>query len=74
MIRSSAKCKKSEQVAVNKVKNAIKSGNQEGARIYAQDAIREKKSGVLCREGYLLIVSYFKYIHKFEGLHQKINK
>jgi len=42
MQRASKKCEKNEKEAVTKLKKAIKQGNPEGARIYAQDAIREK--------------------------------
>jgi len=42
MQRASKKCEKNEKAAVEKLKKAIKQGNSEGARIYAQDAIREK--------------------------------
>uniref|UniRef100_A0A7S2L033 Uncharacterized protein n=1 Tax=Leptocylindrus danicus TaxID=163516 RepID=A0A7S2L033_9STRA len=46
MNRSSVKCKKSEKAALDRLKKAIKQGNTEGARIYAQDAIREKNQAV----------------------------
>jgi charged multivesicular body protein 1 len=42
MLRSSKKCEKNEKAAIEKLKKAIKQGNSEGARIYGQDAIREK--------------------------------
>ncbi|KAL3762748.1 hypothetical protein ACHAW5_006559 [Stephanodiscus triporus] len=42
MQRASKKCEKNEKEAVVKVKKAILQGNSEGARICAQDAIREK--------------------------------
>lgn len=42
MVRSSKKCEKNEKVALEKLKKAIQQGNHEGARIYGQDAIREK--------------------------------
>ena len=48
MARSSEKCKKNEKAAIEKVKKAIKQGNHEGARIYAQDAIREKNQQLNC--------------------------
>eukprot|EP00815_Leptocylindrus_aporus_P008479 CAMPEP_0116056576 /NCGR_PEP_ID=MMETSP0322-20121206/4103_1 /TAXON_ID=163516 /ORGANISM="Leptocylindrus danicus var. apora, Strain B651" /LENGTH=184 /DNA_ID=CAMNT_0003540433 /DNA_START=155 /DNA_END=709 /DNA_ORIENTATION=+ len=46
MTRSSVKCKKNEKQALDKLKKAIKQGNTEGARIYAQDAIREKNQSI----------------------------
>eukprot|EP01082_Thalassiosira_pseudonana_P008613 g7242.t1 g7242 contig24:183811-184802(-) len=48
MQRSSKKCEKNEKAAVDKLKKAIKQGNSEGARIYAQDAIREKNQALNC--------------------------
>lgn len=46
MQRSAKKCEKNEKAAVEKVKKAIKQGNSEGARIYGQDAIREKNQAL----------------------------
>lgn len=46
MIRSSKKCEKNEKAAIEKLKKAIKQGNMEGARIYGQDAIREKNQAL----------------------------
>ncbi|KAL7487435.1 hypothetical protein ACHAW6_015353 [Cyclotella cf. meneghiniana] len=48
MQRSAKKCEKNEKAAVDKLKKAIKQGNPEGARIYAQDAIREKNQALNC--------------------------
>lgn len=48
MQRSSKKCEKNEKAAVTKLKKAIQQGNAEGARIYAQDAIREKNQALNC--------------------------
>lgn len=48
MQRASKKCEKNEKEAVAKLKKAIKQGNPEGARIYAQDAIREKNQALNC--------------------------
>jgi len=50
MQRAAKKCDKNEKDAVNKLKKAIAQGNSEGARIYAQDAIREKNqvSRIVC--------------------------
>jgi len=48
MQRASKKCEKNEKAAVTKVKKAIAQGNSEGARIYAQDAIREKNQALNC--------------------------
>mmetsp|Transcript_27972 Transcript_27972/g.39334 ORF Transcript_27972/g.39334 Transcript_27972/m.39334 type:complete len:209 (+) Transcript_27972:103-729(+) len=46
MQRSSKKCEKNEKAAIEKLKKAIKQGNSEGARIYGQDAIREKNQAL----------------------------
>lgn len=48
MQRSSKKCEKNEKAAIEKLKKAIKQGNSEGARIYGQDAIREKNQALNC--------------------------
>lgn len=46
MLRSSKKCEKNEKAALQKLKKAIQQGNHEGARIYGQDAIREKNQAL----------------------------
>lgn len=46
MQRSAKKCEKNEKVAIEKLKKAIKQGNSDGARIYGQDAIREKNQAL----------------------------
>ena len=46
MARSSKKCEKNEKAAIEKLKKAIQQGNHEGARIYGQDAIREKNQAL----------------------------
>merc|ERR1712174_11568 len=46
MQRSSKKCEKNEKAALEKLKKAIQQGNSEGARIYGQDAIREKNQSL----------------------------
>jgi len=46
MQRSSKKCGKNEKAALQKLKKAIQQGNHEGARIYGQDAIREKNQAL----------------------------
>lgn len=48
MQRAHKKCEKNEKEAVKKLKKAIQQGNSEGARIYAQDAIREKNQSLNC--------------------------
>mmetsp|Transcript_16138 Transcript_16138/g.23595 ORF Transcript_16138/g.23595 Transcript_16138/m.23595 type:complete len:205 (+) Transcript_16138:87-701(+) len=48
MQRSAKKCEKNEKAALEKLKKAIKQGNSEGARIYGQDAIREKNQALNC--------------------------
>ncbi|XP_033635443.1 charged multivesicular body protein 1b-like isoform X2 [Asterias rubens] len=42
MERSSKKCEKDERVEKGKLKKAIQKGNSEGARIHAENAIRQK--------------------------------
>merc|ERR1719223_2011460 len=46
MQRSAMKCQKNEKVAIAKVKKAIQAGNLDQARIYGQDAIREKNQAL----------------------------
>eukprot|EP00980_Cylindrotheca_fusiformis_P016255 scaffold4829_cov129-Cylindrotheca_fusiformis.AAC.15 len=46
MQRSSKKCEKNEKAALEKLKKAIQQGNHEGAKIYGQDAIREKNQAL----------------------------
>jgi len=46
MARSAKKCEKNEKVAIEKLKKAIQAGNSEGARVYGQDAIREKNQAL----------------------------
>mmetsp|Transcript_13889 Transcript_13889/g.30179 ORF Transcript_13889/g.30179 Transcript_13889/m.30179 type:complete len:206 (+) Transcript_13889:181-798(+) len=46
MQRSAKKSEKNEKAAIEKLKKAIKAGNSEGARIYGQDAIREKNQAL----------------------------
>ena len=46
MARSAKKCEKNELVAKENLRKAIEKGNTEGARIYAQNAIREKNNGL----------------------------
>jgi len=48
MARSAIKCEKNEKAAKAKLKKAIQQQNTEGARIYAQDAIREKNQALNC--------------------------
>lgn len=46
MRKSSTKCEKEEKAEKNKVKKAIEKGDMEGARIYAQNAIRKKNEAL----------------------------
>eukprot|EP00934_Nitzschia_sp_Nitz4_P007136 Nitzschia sp. Nitz4//scaffold93_size78505//69033//69741//NITZ4_005430-RA/size78505-augustus-gene-0.51-mRNA-1//-1//CDS//3329560318//7126//frame0 len=46
MQRSAKKCEKNEKQAKEKLKKAIEQGNVDGARIYGQDAIREKNQAL----------------------------
>eukprot|EP00210_Caulerpa_lentillifera_P001255 g1211.t1 len=42
LVKQSKKCEKDEKTERNNVKKAIEKGNMDGARIYAQNAIRKK--------------------------------
>ena len=46
MQRSAKKCEKNEKAALEKLKKAIQAGMSENARIYGQDAIREKNQAL----------------------------
>lgn len=46
--RGALKCTKNETAAKAKLREAIKAGNIEGARIYGQNAIREKNQALNC--------------------------
>eukprot|EP00937_MAST-01D_sp_MAST-1D-sp2_P002082 g2082.t1 len=46
LTREQSKCVKAEKEQKAKLKKAIEQGNHEGARIYAQNAIREKNQGL----------------------------
>ncbi len=46
MLRSSEKCKKNSETQALKLKKAIEQKNVEGARIYAQNVIREKNQSL----------------------------
>jgi len=48
MSRSALKCEKNEKAALSKLKKAIEQGNMEGAKIYGQNAIREKNQALNC--------------------------
>ncbi len=46
MERTARKCEKDERTQKAKVQKALKQGNVEGARIYAENAIRKKNEGL----------------------------
>jgi charged multivesicular body protein 1 len=46
MARSSKKCEKNQTLNKDKLKKAIAQGNMEGARIYAENVIREKNQAL----------------------------
>eukprot|EP01031_Cornospumella_fuschlensis_P014059 gene14059-17182_t len=46
MARSAKKCEKNMETQKAKLKKAIEQGNKEGARIYAQNVIREKNQSL----------------------------
>jgi charged multivesicular body protein 1 len=48
MQRSAKKCTQKEKSNIEKLKKAIRDGNSEGAKIYGQDAIREKNQSLNC--------------------------
>jgi charged multivesicular body protein 1 len=48
LARQSKKCEKEEKSERTKVKKAIEKGNHEGARIYAQNAIRKRSEAMNC--------------------------
>lgn len=49
MQRSAKKSEKNEKANIEKLKQAIKKGNSEGAKIYGQNAIREKNQALNCQ-------------------------
>nr|ADW82832.1 vacuolar protein sorting protein 46 [Breviata anathema] len=53
MVKASQKCEKEEKKEKMKVRQAIEKGNMEGARIYAQNAIRQKNQAL----GYVRMAS-----------------
>lgn len=46
MLRDAKKCEKEEKAEKNKCKNAISKGNMEGAKIHAENAIRQKNQSL----------------------------
>lgn len=46
MERAAKKCEKDEKQQKAKVKKSLEQGNVEGARIYAENAIRKKNEGL----------------------------
>ena len=46
MARSAKKCEKNIATQRNKLKQALEKGNSEGAKIYAQNVIREKNQSL----------------------------
>lgn len=46
MERTAKRCEKDEKVQKAKVRKALTQGNVEGARIYAENAIRKKNEGL----------------------------
>ena len=53
LVRESKKCEKAEKEEKAKVKKAIQKGNTEGARIYAENAIRNKNQVFYERENFI---------------------
>eukprot|EP00164_Ancoracysta_twista_P000931 GFYU01001220.1.p1 GENE.GFYU01001220.1~~GFYU01001220.1.p1 ORF type:complete len:199 (+),score=69.56 GFYU01001220.1:129-725(+) len=46
LAKASKKCEKAEKAEKTKLKKAIEKGNMDGARLYAQNAIRQKNQGM----------------------------
>lgn len=46
MERAAKKCEKEERLQKAKIQKSLKQGNVEGARIYAENAIRKKNEGL----------------------------
>ncbi|CAD6227159.1 GSCOCG00011928001-RA-CDS [Cotesia congregata] len=61
--RNSKKCEKEEKVEKSKVKKAIQKGNMEGARIHAENAIRQKNQAL----NYLRMKKISGLMDKFES-------
>ncbi|KAJ8606763.1 hypothetical protein CTAYLR_009559 [Chrysophaeum taylorii] len=62
MVSASKKCEKNQKTAKSNVKKAIEKGNMEGARIYAQNAIREKNQGL----------NYLKMASRIDAVAQRL--
>eukprot|EP00300_Choanocystis_sp_HF-7_P037683 c5392_g1_i1.p1 GENE.c5392_g1_i1~~c5392_g1_i1.p1 ORF type:complete len:203 (+),score=50.46 c5392_g1_i1:38-646(+) len=62
--RLSKKAEKDEKESKNKVKKAIEKGNNEGARIYAQDAIRHKNEAL----------NYLRLSSRVDGVASKVEQ
>jgi len=62
MQRSAKKCEKNEKMAIEKLKKAIQQGNQEGAKIYGQDAIREKNQAL----------NYMRMVSRIDAVQSRI--
>ena len=64
LVRESKKCEKAEKEEKTKLKKAIQKGNTEGARIYAENAIRNKNQ---VRLRFFSVSSKFTKITIFVG-------
>ena len=62
LARMSRKCEKREKQQLKKVKTAIQKGNVEGAKIYAQNAIREKNQAL----------NYLKLASRIDAVSQRV--
>lgn len=62
LIRNSKKCDKSMAVQKQKLKKAIEQGNMEGAKIYAQNVIREKNQSL----------SYLQLASRMDGVAARV--
>jgi len=61
--RESEKCEKGQRVAKAKIKTCIEKGDLEGAKIYAQNAIRDKNQAL----------AYLRLSSRIEAVSQRVN-
>jgi len=61
--RESKKCEKNERIAKTKIKTCIEKGDMEGAKIYAQNAIRDKHQAL----------AYLKLSSRIEAVSQRVS-
>ena len=69
MERAAKKCEKEEVAEKNKLKKAIQKGNMEGAKIHAENAIRQKNQALNFYK-YATDLARIKYSTFFEQLQE----